>query len=98
MKNKDTNFKKKHNEKFLMLSHCENCEQSKKVIKISLAKTKNALNFHNKLKDLNEAKLKIGEFQNIAKKIVQTDLILRKYSEKETECDKLSDELDKLNR
>ncbi|RMZ94941.1 hypothetical protein BpHYR1_027199 [Brachionus plicatilis] len=46
-------------------------------------------------KDLNETKQKLVEFQNLAKKIVQTDLILRKYSDKERECEKLSGDLRK---
>ncbi|CAF0824915.1 unnamed protein product [Brachionus calyciflorus] len=44
-------------------------------------------------KDLNETKLKLNEFQTLAKKIVHTDLVLRKYSDKEAECNKLSEEL-----
>lgn len=38
-------------------------------------------------KELNDAKQKLNEFQNLAKRIVQTDLILRKYSEKDRECE-----------
>lgn len=42
---------------------------------------------------MNEAKNKIAEFQNLAKRIVQNDLLLRKCAEKEAECNKVNNEL-----
>lgn len=56
------------------------------------------LNYLNATKDLNETKQKLVEFQNIAKKIIQTDLILRKYSDKEKECEKLVQDFRKIKR
>jgi hypothetical protein len=45
------------------------------------------------LKELNDVKIKLSEFQNLAKKIIHTDLLLQKYSELEKEMSSLKNEL-----
>ena len=41
------------------------------------------------MKEAYQLKKRLEDFQNIAKKIVQTDLLLQKYTEKEKECEHL---------
>jgi hypothetical protein len=45
------------------------------------------------LKELNDVKIKLSEFQNLAKKIIHADLLLQKYSELEKEMSSLKNEL-----
>ncbi len=69
--------------------YCENCEQSKKVFKLKflfVKKKVKCLFISFIIQDLNDAKLRLEEFQSIAKKIVQTDLLYSKYADKEREC------------
>lgn len=42
---------------------------------------------------MNDVKSKIDEFQTIARRIVETDLLFRKYSDKEKECESIANEL-----
>ena len=43
--------------------------------------------------ELTDSKLKLNELQNLAKKIVQTDILIRKYNDKERECEQVKQEL-----
>ena len=45
------------------------------------------------MKEIYELKNRLDEFQNIATKIIQTDLLLKKYKEKESECEILKENL-----
>lgn len=50
------------------------------------------------LQDLNDAKKKLGEFKHLASKIIQADSLIRKYTDKESECKKLTDELNEKKK
>lgn len=39
------------------------------------------------MKEVYQLRKRLDEFQNIAAKIIQTDLLLQKYNEKENECE-----------
>jgi len=45
------------------------------------------------MKEIYELKKRLDDFQNIATKIIQTDLLLQKYKEKESECEILKQNL-----
>ena len=44
-------------------------------------------------KELDDAKIRLEEFQNLAKKIVQVDILFQKYASKENECNLIRTEL-----
>ncbi len=45
------------------------------------------------LKELNQSKTRLDELQDLAKRIIQTDILFQKYSSKEQECDQIRVEL-----
>lgn len=50
------------------------------------------------LKELNEAKKKLAEFKNISSSIIQADILVRNYAEKNAECTRLREELEQTKR
>jgi hypothetical protein len=54
---------------------------------------KNIISVLLKMKEIYELKKRLDDFQNIATKIIQTDLLLQKYKEKESECEILKQNL-----
>jgi hypothetical protein len=78
-----------------MITICEHCENSRKVYN-SFKKNqfkKNIISVLLKMKEIYELKKRLDDFQNIATKIIQTDLLLQKYKEKESECEILKQNL-----